>query len=210
MCESTLTEKRPFSPPPPHRTPDCGHTCKSDRITLDSNATPALCLNAAPGRDSLFGGLTAMGVKPELVLDSGNSNISDYRLFWANANANVADMVTIGKRFGAAGWNLDLEPQVGNPSSTVADAVLYAAFLAQAKTALNAAGMRLTIAVAQWSTMASQYKTLAPSVDRLLNMETYNANSMAGWLNGVRARVQLGAPHWLCVCLLVSSPPRFG
>ena len=74
--------------------------------------------------------------------------------------------------------------QVGNPASTVADAVLYAAFLAQAKTALNAAGMRLTIAVAQWSTMASQFKILAPSVDRLLNMETYNANSMAGWLNG--------------------------
>jgi hypothetical protein len=162
----------------------CGHTVASDRITLDSNSTPGLCLDPAPGRDALFAGMKKVGVKPELCLNGGNSNISDYRRFFANAEENVADMVKIGKTFGAAGWNMDLEPQVGSPSSTAADAVLYAAFCTKARAALNAAGMRLTIAVAQWSPMLSAFSVLAPTVDRLLDMETYSANSMAGWLNG--------------------------
>ena len=72
-----------------------GHTVVSNKITIDVDSTPALCLNPAPGRDSLFGGLRSMGVKPELVLNSGNNNISDYRLFWANADANIANMVSI-------------------------------------------------------------------------------------------------------------------
>ena len=42
-------------------------------------------------------------------------------------------MIAIGKSLGVVGWNLDLEPQVGAPASTRQDAVLYAAFLAQAK-----------------------------------------------------------------------------
>ena len=46
------------------------------------------------------------------------------------------------------------------------------------------AGMRLTLAVANWTPMISSFSVLAPSVDRLLDMETYSANSMEGWLNG--------------------------
>ena len=36
-----------------------------------------------------------------------------YRLFFENATANIAAMVDIGKQFGAKGWNIDFEPQVG-------------------------------------------------------------------------------------------------
>ena len=39
--------------------------------------------------------------------------------------------------------------------------------------ALNAAGMRLTIAVSDWSSMLSAFDVLGPVVDRLLDMETY-------------------------------------
>ena len=35
-----------------------------------------------------------------------------------------------------------------------------------------------------WSPMLSNTKLLAPHVDRVLDMETYNADSMSGWLSG--------------------------
>ena len=58
---------------------------------------------------------------------------------------NVAqkDFLLAGRELGVTGWNLDLEPT----TSVAADGPLYAAFLRLARPALNAAGMRLTIAV---------------------------------------------------------------
>jgi hypothetical protein len=117
-------------------------------------------------------------------MDSGRSNVSDYRKFFANGTQNIDAMVAIGKKWGIKGWSMDLEPQVGSPASTKADAALYAKWLSQAKIAFNKEGMRLTVAVAQWATMLNDYKLLAPSVDRILDMETYNADSYKGWLNG--------------------------
>jgi hypothetical protein len=87
---------------------------------------------------------------------------------------------TLCVQFGVTGWNLDIEPT----TSLATDAKLYATFLGAAKPKLNAAGMRLTIATATWSPMLSDTALLAPNVDRVLNMETYNADSMSGWLNG--------------------------
>jgi len=73
---------------------------------------------------------------------------------------------------------------VGSPASTKADAELYAAFLLQMRTALASRGVRVTAAVAQWSPMLRQYATLSAAADRLMDMETYTANSMQGWLQG--------------------------
>jgi len=58
------------------------------------------------------------------------------------------------------------------------------AYLQFVKPILNAAGLRLTADVAQWCKMTKDYALLAPGVDRMLNMEQYNANSMEGWLKG--------------------------
>jgi hypothetical protein len=139
---------------------------------------------AAPAQRSLalctetIAGLRTASVKPELVL--GGSDVAQLRLFFSNASANIDALVAMGQQLGATGWNLDLEPT----TSVSADAALYARFLTLARPKLNAAGMRLTVATATWSPMLSNTSCLAPAVDRILNMETYNADSMQGWLKG--------------------------
>lgn len=132
-----------------------------------------LCLKpVAPEPLALIPGLESIGVNPEIVLNSGTSNVSDYRIFFANASEQIPALVAIAQRFSARGVNLDLEPQVGVPASTPADALAYASFCNKLRTALNAVGIRLTIAVADWSMMLSNFQALAPSVDRLMSMET--------------------------------------
>lgn len=150
----------------------CDHGVSADGgITTPPKTSLDLCTETIDG-------LRAAKVKPELVM--GGSNITQLRQFFANAEANIESLVKIGQSFGATGWNLDMEPT----TSAVADAKLYATFLGAAKPKLNAAGMRLTIATATWSPMLSDTALLAPQVDRVLNMETYNADSMQGWLEG--------------------------
>ena len=82
-------------------------------------------------------------------------------------------------------WNIDLEPQGCNcqcgATGTAADAVLYANWLAALHAALHAVNVRLTVDVATWSPVLSQFETLAPSVDRLMDMDTYNADSLGQW-----------------------------
>ena len=59
----------------------CGHANKGDGIEIDLK-TNALCLQPKAGPNgfpAFFPAMAALGVKPELVLDSGASNISDYR-----------------------------------------------------------------------------------------------------------------------------------
>jgi hypothetical protein len=116
-----------------------------------------LCRDGQFGaRAGLIERLGAMGVRPEICLDSGSNDIRDMRRFFHNGSANIAAMVAIGRSWGVKGWHLDLEPQVGG-ASTAADAALYAAFLRAAKPAFNAAGMRLTASVARWAPMLSDY-----------------------------------------------------
>jgi hypothetical protein len=79
-------------------------------------ATNALCLEPHGTMPPLIPSLIDMGVKPELVLNGGRSNVSDYRLFFKNSTANIAAMVSIGKQFSATGWNIDFEPQVRTTS----------------------------------------------------------------------------------------------
>ena len=193
----------------------CGHEVTaapgvSDNPARDmlNQTTKMLCLDGQYGaRAGLIERLGAVGVRPEIVLNSGNSDINDYRAFFRNASENVAAMVAIGKEFSAQGWHLDLEPQ--HPPAEEADAALFASFLATARPAFNAAGMRLTASVARWSPMLSNYSLLAPHVDRLMQMETYVADSMRGWLDGDSyggnygpfvegATVQKAAPGFLC------------
>lgn len=57
----------------------------------------------------------------------------------------------------------------------------FAAGLTAMRAQLNAVNARLTVCVADWSPLLSQYATLGPAVDRLLDMETYNAPDQATW-----------------------------
>lgn len=150
----------------------CGHEVSAQGgITGPSQSSLALCTRT-------ISGLRSISVTPELVL--GGSSIDHLRAFFNSGAANIDSLVNMGKQLGIKGWNLDLEPTTSLPS----DANKYATFLSSAKPKLNMAGMRLTIATATWSPMLSNTALLAPVVDRVLNMETYNADSMDGWLRG--------------------------
>ena len=158
-------------------------------ISIDHNQT-TLCTRTVAG-------LRKLGIKPELVL--GGSSIADMRSFWANASANIEDMIRISAAYGGvAGWSFDFEPEgMGRSGAAGAakDAELWAQFCELARPRLNAAGMHLTLAAGDsypfhvpwndWSAAsAASFPRIASTVDRLLYMETYNGRSMAEWLNG--------------------------
>lgn len=156
----------------------CGHSVGAAGLEVDDKLM-ALCVD-----NSLLARVAALGIQPEIVVDSGSSDVTHYRPFFANSTANINVLIEDARRLNATGVSFDLEPQVGSPSSTEQDAHLYAAFLGEAKAAFTSVGLRLTSAVAEWSAMLKDYATLSGSVDRLLDMETYNADSLEGWLQG--------------------------
>ena len=165
----------------------CGHSANGG-LKVDAK-TLALCTDGVPhaGQPPLLQALKRQGIAWELVLDSGSSDVDDYRAsLFANASV-VPALVSSPRRklsFGARGWNFDLEPQKHKPASTAHDALAFASFCARTRSALHAVGMRLTVSVAQWCPMLKNYTLLAPTADRLFDMETYNANSFDGWLHG--------------------------
>ena len=153
----------------------CGYSIANDG-TIQGTASD-LCV----GENGIVQQLRRLGIGVEFVLSDGCTNVTAHKIFMADPGS-IPYLVALAKNYFLFGWNLDLEPQ--KVPGTAEDAAIYAAFCSKLRKALNDAGVRLTIDVAQWSPMLSQYAVLAPSVDRLLNMETYNANSLNGWLNG--------------------------
>jgi len=153
----------------------CGHEVNNDGKVVGS--VSELCDDGKGG--GLVPQLKGLGIGVEFVLNDGCGNVTAHKVMFADQGV-PAQLATIGKAYGLYGWNLDLEPH----SSAAGDASAYAAFCTQLRTMLRAAGMRLTIDVAQWSPMLSQYALLAPTVDRMMDMETYNADSMDEWLAG--------------------------
>ena len=153
----------------------CGYSVQNDG-SIEGTASD-LCI----GEGGIVKQLQQLGIGVEFVLNDGCTNVTAHKAFMADPRS-IPLLVSLAKKYSLDGWNLDLEPQ--KVPGTTADALIYAAFCTKLRKALNDVGVRLTIDVAQWSAMLSQYTTLATSVDRMLNMETYNANSMNGWLNG--------------------------
>ena len=169
----------------------CGHEVVSGGLTVDPSLEK-LCLET-----NLIAGLVDLNIAPEIVINSGNNDVKDYRNFFANETANLAAVVAEAARFGTKGVSFDLEPQVGlsiclleyfwalalvqessscflwvllfcfqtgNPASTAQDAVGYANFLGKLRPKLAETDVRLTIAVAQWSPMLSQYVSCSVEV----------------------------------------------
>lgn len=133
----------------------------------------------------LFPALAALGVRNEIALNAGNCSIDAYRLLWSDTQTSPQQILAAAQAANASGVNIDLEPQAdncrGSPTGTAADAVQFAKWLTAVRTLLNGAGIRLTVDVAAWSPVLSQSAVLAPSVDRLLTMQTYNGDSYADW-----------------------------
>lgn len=155
----------------------CGH--KVDGSGRLVGSVSSLCDDGQGG--GLIHVLAKLRIGVEFVVNDGSTNVTAHKLFM-NDPSSIPALVEIGKKYKIYGWNLDLEPQ--KVPGTVSDAAVYASFCVKLRSALNAQGIRLSIDVAQWSPMLSQFATLGPTVDRMMNMETYNADSMSGWLNG--------------------------
>jgi hypothetical protein len=133
--------------------------------------------------NTIIPGLLKIGVRVEICLESGTSDVKDYRLLFARDPQPLASrMVAIGTKHRLSGWNMDLEPQKGAPSSTKADAVLYSAWAAKVAPTLHAAGMRFTADVGCCGAGLVEYATLAKGFDRVMDMVTYNSASLTSWL----------------------------
>lgn len=152
--------------------------------TVCDNGT--VCGGFSSACESFFPAAAALGVRNELNLDSGNCSIAAYRALWADTTASPAALLAAAIAANASGWNIDLEPQAdncaGSPTGTSADAAVFAAWLAAVRAVLAQHGIRLTVDVADWSPVLREFSALAPAVDRLQDMETYNGDSEAEWL----------------------------
>jgi hypothetical protein len=125
--------------------------------------------------------LRSLNVLPEIWLGSEAGDAASFHLLWNNNVTAVEQLTEMAVQYNISGWNIDLEPN-SDPSTTTADAQAYAAWLTALKASLHPHGVRLTVDVATWSTMIADFSVLAPSVDRLMNMETYNADSLSQWM----------------------------
>ena len=130
--------------------------------------------------------LWSLGIRTELTLGSGNCSIDSYRILWADTVHSIAVLVNMAKAANVSGFNIDLEPQSENCQGTGTghpdDAPLFASWLSVLHQELNSIGVRLTVDVATWSPVLRQYSVLAPVVDRMMDMDTYNAKSFKGWM----------------------------
>ena len=111
--------------------------------------------------------LASLGIRNELWLQGSVDDIQSYRTLWGDTTHSIAALVDIAQQYRLDGWNIDIEPS----SSTADDAVVYAHWLSVLKSALHEIGVRLTVDVATWSPVLAQFETLAPAVDRLMDME---------------------------------------
>lgn len=151
----------------------------SDSGKLIGETSPA-CL-------AFFKQLTPLGVRAEIATGAGNCSIATYRKLWADKIVSPQQLLTAALAANVTGWNIDLEPQANNcqggpgPVGTAADAKLFASWLSAVREVLNPHGIRLTVDVASWSPVLDQFAILAPAVDRLQNMETYNGASQLQW-----------------------------
>jgi hypothetical protein len=150
-----------------------------------SDAGMIIGTTLSPQCSGFFANLTALGVRGEIVLNGGNCSIDAYRTLWADKTNSPAQLAAFALSANLSGINVDFEPQADNcqgaPTGTQADAQSFAAWLTAVRSLLSPHGIRLTVDVASWSPVLSQYAVLAGAVDRLENMETYNGDSQAEW-----------------------------
>eukprot|EP00049_Salpingoeca_infusionum_P019440 m.361875 g.361875 ORF g.361875 m.361875 type:complete len:370 (+) comp19954_c0_seq1:71-1180(+) len=164
---------------------DCGHELLAN-LTVGAPKNQTQCQQAADG-------LRELGVKVEIACGLENNSIKILRDVSQNWIAFPGMMQTLAETFNASGINLDFEPQT--PGGSASDAPPFAALLNLTRTALNTINVRLTVDVADWSPVLNQYELLAPCVDRLLDMETYNQASWDQWYGYYKNIVKPSVPR---------------
>ena len=168
----------------------CGHDISDDgRIIMNPHqGNISAC-------EEFFPKLAQLGVRPELATGAGNCSIATYRKLWRDTTESPQVLLRAALAVNASGWNIDLEPQGGPntgkvgwgcqggslPIGTAEDAKLFASWLAAVRAVLKPHGIRLTADVAGWSPVLKEFATLAPAVDRLQDMSTYNGAGLVSW-----------------------------
>jgi hypothetical protein len=140
--------------------------------------------NSSACATQLVPSLLRLGVRVEMGVQSGTSDVRDYRQLFATDPHDLAQqLATLGRHHGLSGWNMDLEPQRGNPASTASDALQYSNWAQKVRPSLHGAGLRFTTAVASWGPMIANYEVISRGFDRVMDMSTYNAVSLSAWLS---------------------------
>lgn len=158
---------------------DCG-------FQLDSAGNIPTASNATMQCNATIAGLAKLGVRTEVAVGLLQNSIDVFRAFSANPTRAAQQASALCAALSVAGISLDFEPQTpsGSPAGSPLDTPQFGKALAAVKQALNAltpTSARLTVCVADWSPVLKQYAELAPTVDRLLDMETYNDESWSTW-----------------------------
>jgi hypothetical protein len=151
--------------------------------------------NSSACATQLVPSLLRLGVRVEMGVQSGTSDVRDYRrLFAADPQHLAEQLAALGRQHGLSGWNMDLEPQKGNPASVASDALRYSTWAQKVRPNLHDVGLRFTTAVAGWGAMIADYEVISRGFDRLMDMSTYNAVSLSAWLP-VFEHFTVSTPH---------------
>lgn len=131
------------------------------------------------------------------LLDIDNS--TQMHAVMSNSTSFIEDAVNIAKKYEFNGWFIDYEDEYPPDTSPSASDDL-ADFLGDLTNALHKEGMELTICVASWSELLSDYGAIAESgVDELQQMSTYAMSNpdeyepfIKGYMSGVGNPDQAG------------------
>jgi len=148
------------------------------------------------GSDGVIESLRKLKVPTELVLSS--TNFTRIRRSFDRRDEVARSLATMAAQHNLSGWNVDFEPL---HNSTHADAADFSAFLSALRTSIGTHhDCRLTVDVGgAWSPMIANYSVLAGSVDRMMDMETYQGINYSDWLQHYEMMVPQFAPKVL-VC----------
>ena len=163
--------------------------CSSDDL-LDGNVTR--WWGAEAQVNAWLGPLKETGV-PVLPYLIDIDNSTQMHLVYANSTAFIADAVAVAQHFGLSGWFIDYEDEY--PADTDPDkSAKLASFLTELGDSLHAKDMELTICVASWSSLLSDYESIArSSVDELQQMSTYaNPSNYVDILDTYFAAIKAG------------------
>jgi hypothetical protein len=138
------------------------------------------------GSDGVIESLRKLKVPTELVLSS--TNLTRIRRSFDRRDEVARSLATMAAQHNLSGWNVDFEPL---HNSTPADAADFSVFLSVLRTSIGTHhDCRLTVDVGgAWSPMIANYSVLAGSVDRMMDMETYQGINYSDWLQHYEAMV---------------------
>lgn len=155
----------------------CGHKLElNGSISVDNNLL-AFC------EEALVGPLRELGVVIEFVIGEGTGrNITAMRRAFASPTReqNIALLKEATMLQSVSGWSFDWEPPGSSP--TYADRLAFADFVGELRFAVSPLGARVSVDMFGPSdAMIGGYSSMAPNVEMLYDMETYDARGNFSW-----------------------------